>query len=285
MSKECIIKYTIIPANDKEDYEKNFKLSLSEFCKATNSDKALVCPLIVYNSELDISLDLDRSIEDFIVYSDKEDLVATIRRHENSDVIRSLIIHGFDITLDEVRDIYCPISRRGDLDICINTIQDMELDSNLTFYLYNDLDDLEEDEWRETKNALEEDMLNYIEEYKAVGALENDELIDMLPFLFGDGDDEELDALIEKIKNKDKKEEPEKVNAPVPLFKDEPRPVPQQQLNNKAITCSYEDGEDFFSISKVEEDMFIIEDNDYEMLFTADQIDFLFQQYNRIKDK
>ena len=287
MSKECIIKYTIIPANDNEDYAKNFRLSLSEFSKAINSDKTLVCPLIVYNSSLDISLDIDRSVEDFIIYSDEENLLQDIRNYKSCNTVRSLIVHGFDITLDEVRDIYCPMSKVDDIDICINTIQDMELDSNLTFYLYNDLDELDEDEWRETKYALEDDMLNYIEEYKAVGALEDDELIDMLPFLFGDNEDYDCNGdlleFVDKIKNKQK--EPEQT-APIP-FKDAPRSVPaaQPQLNNRAVTCSYEDGDNFFSIAKIDDDMFIIEDNDYEMLLTADQIDFLVQQYNRIKNK
>lgn len=284
MSKECIIKYTIIPANEKEDYESNFKLSLTEFAKAVNNDKALVCPLIIYNSDLDISLNMDRSIEDFIVYADKEELLNVIRKHENSDVIRSLIIHGFDISLDEIRDIYCPISRRNEADICINTIQEMELDSNLTFYLYNDLDDLDDEEWAETKGTLEEDMLNYIEEYKALGELEDDELFDMLPFLFGVDESEEIQRMIDKIKEKENKDAPAKPL--LPSLKDEdPKPVPTPKLNKKVITCSYDDCDSYVAISKVDDDLFTIEDDDYEMILSADQIDFLVQQYNRIKDK
>ena len=59
MSKENIIKYTIVPANDKDDYESNFKLSLNEFAKAVDGNgKALVCPLIVYNTDLYIPLNI-----------------------------------------------------------------------------------------------------------------------------------------------------------------------------------------------------------------------------------
>ena len=83
---------------------------------------------------------MDESIEDYMIYTDKDNLLSVIKKQETIDVFRSLIIHGFDISLDEVRDIYCPLARRNQADVCINTIQELELDSNLTFYLYDDLD-------------------------------------------------------------------------------------------------------------------------------------------------
>ena len=276
MSKENIIKYTIVPANDKDDYESNFKLSLNEFAKAVDGNgKALVCPLIVYNADLDIPLNMDKMIEDYIIYATEEQVLDVIRKHESTEILRTLIVHGFDISLDEVRDIYCPLSRRNECDVCINVIRDIELDSNLTFYLYNDLDEQDDEEWEETLAALEEDMWSYIEDYKALEEMEDEDLFEMLPFLLGDEEGADIQQMIKKIKDKEEPAPPPVLAKPQELKDEEPR---------KSITCAY-DYDGYIAINKLDEDLYTIEDDDYEVVLTADQIDFLFQQYNRIKDK
>ena len=276
MSKENIIKYTIVPANDKDDYESNFKLSLNEFAKAVDGNgKALVCPLIVYNADLDIPLNMDKMIEDYIIYATEEQVLDVIRKHESTEVLRTLIVHGFDISLDEVRDIYCPLSRRNECDVCINVIRDIELDSNLTFYLYNDLDEQDDEEWEETLAALEEDMWSYIEDYKALEEMEDEDIFEMLPFLLGDEEGADIQQMIKKIKDKEEPAPPPVLAKPQELKDEEPR---------KSITCAY-DYDGYIAINKLDEDLYTIEDDDYEVVLTADQIDFLFQQYNRIKDK
>jgi hypothetical protein len=278
MSKENIIKYTIVPANDKDDYESNFKLSLNEFAKAVDGNgKALVCPLIVYNADLDIPLNMDKMIEDYIIYATEEQVLDVIRKHESTEVLRTLILHGFDVSLDEVRDIYCPLSRRNECDVCINVIRDIELDSNLTFYLYNDLDEQDDEEWEETLAALEDDMWSYIEDYKALEEMEDEDIFEMLPFLLGDtdGDGESIQQMIKKVKDKEESAPPPVLAKPQELKDEEPR---------RSITCAY-DYDGYIAINKLDEDLYTIEDDDYEVVLTADQIDFLFQQYNRIKDK
>ena len=279
MSKDNIIKYTIVPANDKDDYESNFKLSLNEFAKAVDGNgKALVCPLIIYNSDFDIPLNMDKMIEDFIIYASQDQVLDVIRKHETSEVLRTLIVHGFDISLDEVRSIYCPLSRRNECDVCINVIKDIELDSNLTFYLYNDLDEQDDEEWEETLALLEEDMWSYIEEYKAMEDMNDDEIFDMLPFLFGDEEGADLQQMINKIKSKE-----DKSAAPPAIAKPKDKEI-QEEMPKRAITCAY-DYDGYIAINKLDEDLYTIEDDDEEIVLTADQIDFLFQQYNRIKDK
>ena len=193
--KDKIIKYTIVPRNDDENYDSNFKLSLTEFAKALDG-KALLAPLIIYNSDLDIPLDMDESLEDYMVYTDKDNLLSVIKRQETTDVFRTLIIHGFDISLDEIREIYCPLARRNQADICINTIQELELDSNLTFYLYDDLDKCDDEEWDDTKEQLAQDMKDYIDEYKNYESMDESELMDLLPFFFNDSMDYDDDSLM-----------------------------------------------------------------------------------------
>jgi hypothetical protein len=285
-----VIKYTIIPRNEEENYDKNFRLSLKEFAKALES-KSLVAPLIIYNSELDIPMDMEEELEEYCIYSSEDNLLDTIRNQENTDVFRCLIIHGFDISLDEVRDVYCSISRKNEADVCINVIQDSEIGENLTFYLRNDLDKYSDEEWQEDKKQIEDDMQEYIDEYLAYDELSEEDMMDLLPFLLS-GDMDKFDELIKEKKEKEKV--PEKktetddkiIHIPLPMNfnKDLEKLEEEEESTSNAITCSYE-YDSLIAISKVDEDFYIIEDDDYEIALTLDQMMFLMESFNRIKDK
>jgi hypothetical protein len=284
-----VIKYTIIPRNEEENYDKNFRLSLKEFAKALES-KSLVAPLIIYNSELDIPMDMEEELEEYCIYSSEDNLLDTIRNQENTDVFRCLIIHGFDISLDEVRDVYCSISRKNEADVCINVIQDSEIGENLTFYLRNDLDKYSDEEWQEDKKQIEDDMQEYIDEYLAYDELSEEDMMDLLPFLLS-GDMDKFDELIKEKKEKEKV--PEKktetddkiIHIPLPMnFNKDLEKLEEEESTSNAITCSYE-YDSLIAISKVDEDFYIIEDDDYEIALTLDQMMFLMESFNRIKDK
>ena len=294
--KDKIIKYTIVPKNDNDDYDSNFKLSLTEFAKALDG-KALLAPLILYNSDLDIPLDMDETIEDYMIYTDKDNLLSVIKRQETIDVFRSLIIHGFDISLDEVRDIYCPLARRNQADVCINTIQELDLDSNLTFYLYDDLDKCSDEEWDDTKMQLKQDMKDYIDEYKNFESLDEEELMDLLPFFFDDSNEEGsfedfLDT-ISKAANKKKKEEKKKEEKkeentniiPLPLPEDLNKLDDVKEEQQRMMTLSYDDGKNFIALNKLGDDLYTIEDEEGEVLLSAEQIDYIMYAYNKLKDK
>ena len=281
-----VIKYTIIPRNEDDNYDKNFRLSLKEFAKALES-KSLVAPLIIYNSELDIPMDMEEELEEYCIYSSEENLLDTIRNQENTDIFRCLIIHGFDITLDEVRDVYCSISRKNEADICINVIQDSELGENLTFYLRNDLDKYSDEEWEEDKKQIEDDMQEYIDEYLAYDDLSEEDMMDLLPFLLT-GDMDKFDELMKEKKKEQPKEVKETkdnlIHIPLPMNFNKDIEELEEESTSNAITCSYE-YDSLIAISKVEEDFYIIEDDDYEIALTLDQMMFLMESFNRIKDK
>ena len=301
MSKDLgkIIKYTIVPRTDDDDYDHNFKLSLTEFAKSLEG-KSLLAPLIIYNSDLGIPMDIDESLEDYIIYTDKDDLLAVIRKQEINDVFRTLVIHGYDIPLDEIRDIYCPIARRNNADICINTIQDLDLDSNLTFYLSDELDKIDDEEWEETKQTLEEEMLAYIEEYKLFEEMNEDEFNDMLPQFLNELFDLDGESLTDMLNSscKDRKkgnkkteddtkgiEDPKEIKQlPVPANTKTTTEKKETLPMYKPITLSYEcDG--YVSLNKLEDDLYTIQDDDYEILLSEDQLEFIIEAYNRIKNK
>ena len=299
--REQIIKYTLVPKNDKEEYDSNFRLSLTEFAKALDG-KVLVAPLILYNSDLDIPLDMDESLEEYIIYTDKDNLLSVIKKQETIDVFRTLVIHGFDISLDEVRDVFCPLARRNQANVCINTIKEIDLDNNLTFYLYDDLDEASDEEWEETKQQLEQDMKDYIDEYKNFEDMDEEDLMDFLPFFLDEmkdyDEDEALgDSLMDVIDNalkqkelKDKenkekeKENKQPINVPVPVNTNKLNDINEKEVE-KMITLSYDDGKAFIALNKLGDDLYTIEDDEGEVLLSADHIDFIMYAYNRIKDK
>ena len=153
---DMIIKYTLMPLNDEDDYEHFFSLSLRELAKNTK-DKSLLAPLILYNSELDIPMEND--LEDYTVYCSHAQIIEVIRRQEINDVFRTLILHGFDIDLDEMKSLYVGIARRNNADLCINVIQDTGIDSNITLYIDSSIENSDDKLWEMQKK----EMYNEIE--------------------------------------------------------------------------------------------------------------------------
>jgi hypothetical protein len=265
-------------------------------------DKTLVAPLIVYNSDLDIPLDMEKEIEKYVFYSDKEGLAGLIKKQETTDYFRCLILHGFDISLDEVREIYCPLSRRNDADICINVIESLDLEGfnfkeNLTFYLRNDLDNCTEEEWADDKKAIEDDMEEYINEWISYDDLSEEDMMELLPYLMS-GDLDEFDKKMAEKRKKmpakkdDKADNGKVLYIPLPeelLSEDkkpemkEPEPEPDPEVE-KYISCVYE-CDTLIAISKIDEDVFLIENDNYEIEVDLDQMNFLIESFNRIKNK
>lgn len=290
---EKIIKYTIIPKNDNDDYDKNFKLSLKEFAKALES-KSLIAPLILYNSDLDVPMDMEEELEEYCIYTNQDNLIPLIKNQENTDIFRCLILHGFDISLDDIRDVFCPISRRNEADVCINVIKTVEVEGlnfkeNLTFYLRNDLDQCTEEEWAKDKKEIEEDMEEYINEWLTYDDLSEEEMMELLPYLLS-GDMDEFDNRMADIKKKKVKEDNKEelnnkiIHIPLPEGNMQTNEQPEEEEFDKTITCSYEcDG--LIALSKIEDDFYVIEDDDYEMTLNLDQMLFLIESFNRIKDK
>jgi hypothetical protein len=60
-------------------------------------------------------------------------------------------------------------------------------------------------------------------------------------------------------------------------------PEPDQEVE-KYISCVYE-CDTLIAISKIDEDVFLIENDNYEIEVDLDQMNFLIESFNRIKNK
>ena len=134
-------------------------------------------------------------------------------------------------------------------------------------------------------------MEEYINEWLQYDDLSEEEMMELLPYLLS-GDMDEFDnkmadIKIKKVKdNNNNKEELNNkiIHIPLPEGNMQINEQPEEEEFDKTITCSYEcDG--LIALSKIEDDFYVIEDDDYEMTLNLDQMLFLIESFNRIKDK
>ena len=275
---DMIVKYTLMPFNEEEDYEHFFSLSLRELAKNTK-DKSLLAPLIVYNSELDVPMDND--LEEYTVYCNEEQILEVIKKQEINDVFRTLIIHGFDISMDDLKNIYIGIARRNNADLCINVIQDTGIDSNITLYIDSSIEKSEGKVWELQKQEMYNEIDSFIDSYDSYESYESFDYSDVecvenfLEALFGDYDLESLAKKENKKENKDSN----KV-----LSLNQPQDKEKEPEKEHTISFSFENDDDIVKISGTDDDLFVIEENDYEVVLTKQQMEFIIDSYHKISD-
>ena len=272
---DMIVKYTLMPLNEEDDYEHFFSLSLRELAKNTK-DKSLLAPLIIYNSELDVPMDND--LEEYTVYCNEEQILEVIKRQEINDVFRTLIIHGFDVSMDDLKDIYIGIARRNNADLCINVIQDTGIDSNITLYIDSSIEKSEGKVWELQKQEMYDEIDSFIDNYDSYEAYDYtpEEIASVENFLEALlGDYAEMPT---PKKKEDKKEEQES-NKIIPL--NQPKEEPEKE---HTISFSFENGDDVVRISGTDDDLYVIEENDYEVVLSKVQMEFIIESYHKILD-
>jgi hypothetical protein len=293
---EMIVKYTLMPFNDDEDYEHFFSLSLRELAKNTK-DKSLLAPLIVYNSDLDVPMDND--LEEYTVYCNKSQILEVIKKQEVNDVFRTLILHGFEIDLDEMKDTYIGIARRNQADLCINVIEDTGIDSNITLYIDSSIEKSDDKLWAIQRKEMEDEIESFIENY---------DVSDYELYEYSSEDIENVETFLETLfgdwsgftpskpkkkenKKEDKKEDksnkiitlPAKANSFVSSsdLKDDKEDL---KIDEDVIGFSFENNGDVVKVSCIDKDLILIEENDYEVALNLTQMEFVMDCYKRIKD-
>lgn len=282
---EMIVKYTLMPLNEDDDYEHFFSLSLRELAKNTK-DKSLLAPLIVYNSELDVPMDND--LEEYTVYCNQEQILEVIKRQEINDVFRTLILHGFDISMDEMKETYIGIARRNNADLCINIIQDTGIDSNITLYIDSSIEKSDEKLWEMQKKEMHDEIAEFINSYDSYEVFdysdytqeEIESVENFLDILFNECG---MDSL---KRDKNKKEEKEEDSKVIPLSSNNLAIQPSKdiELEEDNIAYTFENNGDVIKIACVDKNLFIIEENDYEVALSLQQMEFVIECYKKIKE-
>lgn len=282
MKDSRVVKYTLMPFSKDDNYDKYFLSSIKEL--AGKLQGAISAPLLViYNSDLDIPIEYE--YEDYTMYCNSEQIEDVIKRVENTDSFATLIIHGFDISLDDVREKYNVIARRNNAHLCINVLSKYEINSNLSLYLDENIDREPDSNWEEAKVEIQKQIDEFIDGYDADFDLDEDEAAifnEFLNSLYGGLFDKE-------DKEGDDDEEEKDSFMPIPLFPliskgglfdddDE-----EEKKDEDVIAFTYQNKKDFISISCLDGELYIIDDDECEILLTEDQMEFLIESYNKIK--
>lgn len=295
---DMIIKYTLMPLNEDDDYEHFFNLSLRELAKNT-SDKSLLAPLILYNSDLDVPMDND--LEEYTIYCNEEQILEVIRRQEINDVFRTLVLHGFNISMDQLKNDFIKIARRNNANLCINVIQDTGIDSNITLYIDSDIENSDDKLWELQKQEMWDEVDEFINNYdnydyydynpEDVESVEN-----FLEALFNDcgfnSSKDKKDKKEKKEKEKQKVKESETkiipLNDAATLFANEyentKESVDKEEIKEDVIAFSFEINNDIIKVACVDEELIVIEENDYEIALNLKQMDFVMECYKKILD-
>ena len=295
---DMIIKYTLMPLNEDDDYEHFFNLSLRELAKNT-SDKSLLAPLILYNSDLDVPMDND--LEEYTIYCNEEQILEVIRRQEINDVFRTLVLHGFNISMDQLKNDFIKIARRNNANLCINVIQDTGIDSNITLYIDSDIENSDDKLWELQKQEMWDEVDEFINNYdnydyydynpEDIESVEN-----FLEALFNDcgfnSSKDKKDKKDKKEKEKQKVKESETkiipLNDAATLFANEyentKESVDKEEIKEDVIAFSFEINNDIIKVACVDEELIVIEENDYEIALNLKQMDFVMECYKKILD-
>lgn len=278
MKDTRVVKYTLMPFSKDENYDKFFLSSIKEL--AGKLQGAISAPLLViYNSDLDIPIEYE--YEDYTMYCNKEQIEDVIKKVENTDSFATLIIHGFDISLDEVRDKYNAIARRNNAHLCINVLSDFEINSNLSLYLDENIDRESDCTWEEAKVEIDKQIKDFLEDYDAAYDIDEEDAAifkEFLDSLYGgllDYKDDEDDKLV-----------------PIPLFPlslkgddfEDLFEDAKEEKEENIVAFSYQNKKSYISLSCLDDELFIIEDDECEILLTEDQMEFLIESYNKIKN-
>ena len=296
--EEILIKYTLMPLNEEDDYEHFFSLSLRELAKNTK-DKTLLAPLIIYNSELDVPMDND--LEDYTIYCNESQILDVIRKQEINDVFRTLVLHGFDVSIDDLKDTYITIARRNEADLCINVIQDTGIDSNITLYIDSSIEQSEGKVWDMQKQEMYDEIDSFINNYDSYDYYDysDEDIASVENFLEAllTGCDLGKDSKKNSKKKEEKKEDTKNKIIPItPEMLKDVQPLTFEDIEHSdevieedVIAFSFEHNDDVVKIACVDEELYVIEENDYEIALNQAQMEFIVESYNKIlkmqKDK
>lgn len=286
------IKYTIVPVDILED-------AIYESGVALTENAMVIEPIIIFNSTMDLGIEQDiynnEIPESNTRFSTEKDLYKILLEENEDEFCNTIIINGFNIDLNFVREKIAPLSKKSDKIFSINVLSDKRKFTNYTVYLNNTLlEDYSDEEWKEYITdfykefdvSLAQDKEEYSlskEKYRAAEEKINDFLNKLL------GLDQEQAAESAKKEKKEEFEEEKEVEISeerdkylVDSSKD--KPVIKAKSNEERDhyeSYTYEDNDGLVCVS-IDGDCLIIANEDDEILFDKKYIDQIIEFLSRL---
>ena len=286
------IKYTIVPVDILED-------AIYESGVALTENAMVIEPIIIFNSTMDLGIEQDiynnEIPESNTRFSTEKDLYKILLEENEDEFCNTIIINGFNIDLNFVREKIAPLSKKSDKIFSINVLSDKRKFTNYTVYLNNTLlEDYSDEEWKEYITdfykefdvSLAQDKEEYSlskEKYRAAEEKINDFLNKLL------GLDQEQATEPAKKEKKEEFEEEKEVEISeerdkylVDSSKD--KPVIKAKSNEERDhyeSYTYEDNDGLVCVS-IDGDCLIIANEEDEILFDKKYIDQIIEFLSRL---
>lgn len=285
------IKYTIVPRDILED-------AIYESGVALTENAMVIEPIIIFNSTMDLGIEQDiynnEIPESNTRFSTERDLYKILLEENEDEYCNTIIINGFNIDLNFVREKIAPLSKKSDKIFSINVLSDKRKFTNYTVYLNNTLlEDYSDEEWKEYITdfykefdvSLAQDKEEYSlskEKYRAAEEKINDFLNKLL------GIDQEQSSVSAKKEKKEELDEETEVEISeerdrylVDSSKDKPVIKAKSEEREHYESYTYEDNDGLVCIS-LDGDCLIIANEDDEILFDKKYIDQIIEFLSRL---
>lgn len=282
------VKLTYIPYSN---VDKGFYESIVEI---SDYNDGIINPFILYNKELDINVEnLDSIINKYTEYIDESELykkIETIMKEEDEG--GTLILYGFDLSLDEIKDDIMP-RLNDNFYVSINVIVDDDdyissSSINIPMSVMNETDE----EWKKHKEELTEELQKISSIYQKLNSVFRDF---MAP----------LEITEDKPKKKDKKENKPldtsdddlKILGYMTIPLDTPPEKPEKEtiidiadreikdIDENFVCYTYEDMENLVSVVRLGKIFSIEDENDNKVEFNEKALDFIIESLMKLYDK
>lgn len=156
------IKYTIVPKDNIEAsiFESGVKLSESSI---------VIDPVIIFNANMELGIETEIYGNDVdpenIKFAHNKSLLKVLMEANDERFSNTIIINGFDIDLDFVRNHIAKMAKRSDKIFSINVISDKRKYTNFTLNLTSEIStEFTDEEWEKYKRDYEESFEKSLEQ-------------------------------------------------------------------------------------------------------------------------
>lgn len=275
------IKYTIVPKENIEAgiFESGVRLSESDI---------IIDPIVIFNCNMELGIEQeiygDEISPENVKFAKESDLLPLLKEVNDDDISNTIIINGFDLTLDDMRDEIAVLAKESGKIFSVNVISDRRKYNNFTINLTSAIrDEISDKEWEEYKEEYEQSFIDSLaldtEDNKVGDRYSEEEAIkavkELLKAAFGVTDneiEEEEDGMLTIETDTDTK-----VNSCVPATI-----VPEKKTKSDYKAYSYADTEGMITIES-ENGRLIFMDEQSEIEVPAEYIDFIIETLNKLR--
>ena len=277
------IKYTIVPKD-------NVEASIFESGVRLTESTIIIDPIIIFNNNMELGIeteiygnDLDA---DNIKFTNENNLLKVLRDVNDEDFCNTIIINGFDIDLDYVRDNIAKLAKQSGKIFSINVVSDRRKYNNFTIIMTSEIDtEFTDEEWEDYKKEYEESFQKSLamdtEDNKISPRHSEEETAEavreLLKTIFNVTDND-MDKDEEGAITIDLKDKPQTLALPVPQDKD----TKPTKRRSSYESYSYANDAGMITI-EVEDDSLIIMDEENEIVVPIDYIDFIIETLKKFK--